>query len=250
MSAFTRILTVAEMQARDLVRRRLALFLFVAIPVAFSSATIGGPSDSVFIGGIGMAFAIGGTTLFAMLGSRRIDPRLVLAGYRHWELILGRLFLLESSALALVGLFAAYFTLTLHPARPGLMVLGLVLVALVTVPLALALGVVLPRELEGALAIIGIVGIEEALPLASPVGPWLPLYGAARTLGAASDHPELGYSTWAIVGSVAWAIAFFGLAVLIWKRNVGARRSVSTRPAGELARSRLPGPAHGLSRTL
>ena len=248
LTALPRILVVAEMQGRDLTRRRLALFLFVAVPVAFYSATIGTPSDSVFIGGIGTAFSIGGTALFAMLGSRRIDPRLVLAGYRQWEVLIGRLILLEGSALVLVSLFGVLFELTSHPARPGLMMLGLVLTALVTVPLALALGVLLPRELEGALAIIGLVGIEEALPLDSPVAPWLPLYGPARILVASNHHVELGYRTAPVLSAIAWALALFALAVVLWGRRVRGRGGTFSLPLrGRLRRA--PDAARPLSRS-
>ena len=38
----------------------------------------------------------------------------------------------------------------------------------------------LPRELEGTLAIIGVVGIEMSLPTSAALAPFLPLYGPVR----------------------------------------------------------------------
>ncbi len=46
-------------------------------------------------GGIAMAFSIAGASIFVALTARPVDQRLVLAGYRSHELLLGRLLLLE-----------------------------------------------------------------------------------------------------------------------------------------------------------
>ena len=42
-----------------------------------------------------MAFSIAGASIFVALTARPVDQRLILAGYRPWELLLGRLLLLE-----------------------------------------------------------------------------------------------------------------------------------------------------------
>jgi hypothetical protein len=109
VSALARVLTVTEMQAHDLRRRRVAVGLLVALPLAFYFSLLGQPEDPfVFVaGGIGMAWSVAGAALFSMLAARRIDPRLVLSGYRPHELLLGRLLLLEAFALALLFAFTA-----------------------------------------------------------------------------------------------------------------------------------------------
>ena len=86
------LLTVAEMQGRDLVRRRLALVILVALPLAFYLSMIGNPTDpfALVAGGIGMSWSVASAALFAVLAARRVDPRLVLAGYRPRDLLLGR----------------------------------------------------------------------------------------------------------------------------------------------------------------
>ena len=81
--AASRVLTVAEMQTRDLGRRGLALMILVALPLAFYLSV---PADDPFAlvaGGAGMVWAISVAGLFAVLGSRRADPRLVLSIMRE-----------------------------------------------------------------------------------------------------------------------------------------------------------------------
>ncbi len=218
-----KVLTVIEMQGRDLLRRRLALLLLVAVPLAFTSATVhNGSGDAPFTGGIGMAFSITGIALFAMLASRPVDPRLLLAGYRGWELILGRLALLLVVALAVAGVFCAFLVVAAEPARPGRAVVGVLLVAFVSVPLGLALAAVLPRELEGTLAIIGIVGVEESLHFDSLGARLLPHYGAARYLVASENSFEPVAYRWTLY-ALAWALGLLALALALWWRRTARR---------------------------
>src|SRR6266511_49793 len=99
----SRIWTVAEMQGRDLARRRLALVLLVALPLAFYGAMAGHESDAIIPGGIAMAFSVAGAAIFSVLSARAVDQRLTLAGLRPSELLLGRLLLLEVFSLPIVG---------------------------------------------------------------------------------------------------------------------------------------------------
>jgi hypothetical protein len=86
-----RILVPAENAGRELARRRLALGLLTALPLAFYGARAHHPDHAAITGGIAMAFSIAGASIFAALTAREADQRLVLAGYRPYELLLGRL---------------------------------------------------------------------------------------------------------------------------------------------------------------
>ena len=89
-----RILIMAEMHGRDLTRRHVALGLLVALPLSFYLASRATGERAVVAGGVGMAFAVSGATLFSILSSSEVDQRLVLGGYRPLELLLGRLMFL------------------------------------------------------------------------------------------------------------------------------------------------------------
>lgn len=98
-----RLLTVAEMQGRELLRRRLALAILVALPLGFYFSMLGNEDFAMSAGSIGMGWAVSGAALFSALAARRLDPRLVLTGYRPVELLGGRLLVLQTLALVLVG---------------------------------------------------------------------------------------------------------------------------------------------------
>ena len=224
MIGLARVLTVAEMQGRDLLRRRLALVILVALPLAFYLSMIGDLADpfALVAGGIGMSWSVAGASLFATLAARRVDPRLVLAGFRPGELLLGRLLLLEGLALVLVVAFAALMAVLSRPPDAGALVLGVGLAGLVAVPLGLAVAALLPRELEGTLAIIGVVGIEMSLPTGAALAPFLPLYGPLRLLHGAAEGGADPLS--AMGHGLAYGAALFALAVLLWTRRVRVRR--------------------------
>jgi hypothetical protein len=87
-------------------RRRIALGLLTALPLAFYGGSVGRGSGAVITGGVAMAFSIAGASIFVALTARPVDPRLILAGYHPTELLLGRLLLLELFGVAVAGLFS------------------------------------------------------------------------------------------------------------------------------------------------
>ncbi|MGH3993841.1 MAG: hypothetical protein ACRDSN_15435, partial [Pseudonocardiaceae bacterium] len=91
MTRLARVLTPAEMAGRELARRRTALALLTVLPLAFYGASLGEPEHAVEVGGVAMAFSVSGAAIFAVLSAREVDRRLALAGYRAWELVVGRL---------------------------------------------------------------------------------------------------------------------------------------------------------------
>ncbi len=221
MTTLTRVLIVAEMQGRDLQRRRLALLILVALPLTFYLANAADPYSPV-LAGVGMSWAVAGAALFAVLAARSVDPRLVQAGFRPGELLLGRLLLLAGVGIILAGLCAAIVTVISTPDRPAILLPGVVLAALIGVPLGLAVAALLPRELEGMLTIIGVVGIELSLPAGAALAPFLPLYGPIKILALASGD-EGSPAPWLLHG-VGYAGVLFALAVLVWTRRVRLRR--------------------------
>lgn len=204
-----RIATVARMHWCDLRRRRLALLLLVAMPAAFYLSL---PAEDPFapMGAvIGLSFTVAGAAFFVALAARRIDARLILAGYRPHQLIGGRLLMLEVVAAAL-GLGFAILTMRSDPARPGVLLLATLASAMLAVPIGLAIAAALPRELEGMLLIIGLVGVGMSMPPSSAVAPYLPVYGPGHLVEVALSG---GDPLPALLHAAAWTT---GLLLLAW----------------------------------
>jgi hypothetical protein len=222
MSTPSRLVVVAEMQGRDLMRRHVALGLLMALPVCFYLALSGHQDRAVVPGGIATAFSIGGAAIFAVQSARGVDRRLVLAGYRPAEIVLGRLVFLEVLALPLVAAVSALMAVVSKPPRPFVLGLAVELVAVTAVPFGLAVGSLLPKELEATLVLIGVVGIQLSLDSEAAIGRLLPFYGARKLLDISMGDPG---SVWGAVAlSLLYATALTALALLLMARRVRVER--------------------------
>ncbi len=222
MGSARRVLMMAEMHGRDLTKRHAALGLLVALPLSFYLSSMGQGRSAIIAGGVGMAFAISGATLFSVLSSGEVDQRLVLGGYRPHELLLGRLLFLAPLGVTVGAGFSLLMGVVSHPTRPWVMFLGVAVVALQSIPFGLAIGAAVPRELEGTLVLIGVVGLQLAASPTSPVARILPFYGPRLLIAAGLK------SNGAIAGplllTIAYAIALLVVARLLIARRVGVTR--------------------------
>jgi Na+/proline symporter len=94
MTGLRRTLVVAEMQGRDLLRRRAVMTLFVLLPAAFYYSVPASEDYGLIAGSMGVSWAVAAAGMFGILGWRRADPRLALAGAPAHQGLLGRLLLL------------------------------------------------------------------------------------------------------------------------------------------------------------
>lgn len=217
MTSLRRVLIMAEMHGRDLTRRHVALGLLVALPLSFYLASAGNGEEAVLAGGVGMAFAVSGATLFSILSSEEVDQRLVLGGYRPLDLLLGRLLFLGPMGLVIAGGFTLLMALVSHPERPWLTFVGVGAVALMSIPFGLAVGAAVPRELEGTLVLVGVVGLQLAVGPDSTVAKVLPFHGPQELIQASLTGGG------PILGPVVLSLAY-GLALLVIARVLVARR--------------------------
>jgi hypothetical protein len=220
MSSLRRIVMMAEMHGRDLTRRHVALGLLVALPLSFYLASVGKGHDSIVAGGVGLAFAVSGATLFSVLSSQEVDQRLVLAGYLPRELLLGRLAFLGPLGIAIAAGFSGLMTVISHPDRPWLTLLGVTLVALQSIPFGLAVGVVVQRELEGTLVLIGVVGLQLAVGSHSAVARALPFDGPRRVITASIGGGSIVVP---LLVTAAYGLALFVLARIVVTRRLAVR---------------------------
>ncbi len=222
MKALSRVVMMAEMHGRDLVRRHAALALLVALPLSFYLASAGDDSRAPVTGGIGMSFAVSGAALFSIMSARAVDQRLVLAGYRPLELLLGRVAFLGPLALSIAAGFALLMARLSHPARIWIVVLGLATVALQAVPFGLAIGAAVPRELEGTLALIGVIGVQLASHSNSAATKVLPFYGPRRLIEAGLVHH--GALLFPGLVTAAYGIGLLIVARILISRQVFVRK--------------------------
>ena len=162
------VLLPAEMAGRELGRRRTALGLLTLLPLVFYAASRSDTDYAPVLGGIAMAFSISGAAIFCVMSSRRLDTRLVLSGYRPRELMIGRLLLLESLGALVALVFSGVIVLGSNPGDPGELLAGVFLVTLCAVPFGLAVGALVPSELESVLILIGVVGVQLTLSVSNP----------------------------------------------------------------------------------
>jgi hypothetical protein len=198
---------------RDLSRRRTALLLLTALPLAFYGASAGESEHGVEVGGVAMAFSVSGAAIFTALAARPVDQRLRLAGYRAMELLVGRLVVLWALAAAVAAVFVAVIAATATVQDPWALAGGVALVATIGVPFGLAVGGLAPRELEAVLVMVGVVGIQLSLIGTELAAKLLPFWGPHRLLNVATgdqfDAPQPA------VAGIAYAIGLLVVAAVL-----------------------------------
>ena len=172
-----------------------------------------------------MAISVSGATLFSILSSREVDQRLVLAGFRPFELLLGRLLFLGPFGIVIASGFAGLMAWLSHPPHPWILWLAVAAVALQSVPFGLLVGSAVPRELEGTLVLIGVVGLQLATSDKALVSKLLPFYGPRRLIAASTSH-RVGLSSPLLLTAV------YGLAMLLAARLLIAGRVSVERYGG------------------
>jgi hypothetical protein len=228
VSGVRKVLTVAEMIARDLVRRRAVLALLALVPLAFYLARhdekVG---QSIRFASLGLAFAVSTLALFSGTAAKAAEPRLRIGGYRPSQLYAGRLLALLGIGFALG---AAYWTIIVLDQsglrRPGAVALMMAVTVLVAAPLGLLIGSVVPRDLEGALLLITMIGLQFLMDPAKSSARLLPLW-SNRELGTyAVDATGPGYLQRGLLHAVACTALLVGVTALLTSVRLRRRRHI------------------------
>ncbi|TDC36821.1 hypothetical protein E1211_12335 [Micromonospora sp. 15K316] len=192
----TKILVVAESALRELLRRRSVLVILLLLPLAFYLSRRGDHlGQSIRFVCLGLGWALSTAALFAGSAARGIEPRLRLSGYRSPHLVFGRLLALWTVG---VLLSVPYFVLILvdqHDVRYGAIALIMALTVVVAAPFGLLLSAVLPRELEGTLVLLTVVGLQMVMDPADETTRALPFWFSREIGTYAIDHTDGGYLT-------------------------------------------------------
>ena len=108
-----------------------------------------------------------------------------------------------------------------RPAHPGEVLGGVILTGAVAVPLGLALGALLPRELEAVLVLIGIVGIQVTAGPDTVISKLLPFHAAAQLLDAATSTPVTLWPR--LAAGIGYGAALLLIAWAAWRHRATAR---------------------------
>ena len=228
--------TVSEMQARELVRRRAAVLLLVGLPMSWYVAEVAAGIDyAVGTGVLAMAWSAAAASLFAFVGARHVDQRLILTGYRPGDIVLGRLLAL----LALTGTVALVVGVLMvagsRPERPGEVFVALALTTCVSTSVGWLTAAIVPRELEGTLLLIGLVGLQVSIPVSGAADLVIPYYGPLRLTDSEQRPIAPGGP---ILHSLTWSVVIALLALLLWRRRT--RVDASRNAGAKGGRSGVP----------
>jgi hypothetical protein len=117
-ATLTATLAVARLSAREVSRRRAVVVLVVALPLWFYLVRHDLAGQSTRMLTIGIAWAVSTLTLFVVIGSRRVDPRLRLTGAPSAALVGGRLIAMTAAGVALATAYWVLVVLDQDVARP------------------------------------------------------------------------------------------------------------------------------------
>lgn len=180
--------TITGISLRELSRRRTALLLVTALPLAFYAARADLPGQAVRFLALGVGWAVATLALFSHVSSRHLDRRLAVVGASPTALFLGRQVALVGTGLTVAGGYFILVSLTQEVSRLWAAGLILATAVLIAAPLGAVVSLLLPRELEGALALLTIMATQM---LANPEGTLakvLPFW-STRELGTYAIEP-------------------------------------------------------------
>jgi hypothetical protein len=180
------------------------------------------------IGIMGVVWGVSTVGFFGVVGNLRKDRRLLLCGYRAWQILLARLGLLAglSVPLALIGMLP--YTMISSSLHPVIVWLACLLAALIAAGFGLLIGILLPRPMEGLLLII--LGTGIGMSLAGDSARYFFLYPAMQLLvmGRLSPDPwPYSYAAQSLM--VAAAFVVLALAVWWWRTRLPQREAVSVQ---------------------
>ncbi|GAA1411704.1 hypothetical protein ACFQZ4_31075 [Catellatospora coxensis] len=192
----TKTFVVAEMALREIARRRGVLAILLIFPLAFYlSRRDSHAGQSIRFVCLGIGWAMSTAALFAGSAARAVEPRLRLSGYRGSHLYLGRLAALWTVGLLLSAPYYVLIRIDQEHVRYGAIGLIMLLTVAVAAPFGLALSAALPRELEGMLVLLIVVGLQMMMDPADSASRLLPFWFSREIGTYAVDHTDGGYLT-------------------------------------------------------
>lgn len=205
--------------------------LFVLPPVVLlafdrSMAVIGDvpgldvPPAAAELGGalFATAFLAGLLGLFQVVGAADPDRRLIVCGYRPWEILVARLLTIGLASVLVTGIvYPTFLVLTdLTPASHALAVGSLLVAALSYGLIGVLIGAVLDRELVGSLVLVFLADFDAfaslgVIPMDHAVVDYVPLAHPSAMLGSAVRDGTVATGDALVAGAYVMGLAIFVL---------------------------------------
>lgn len=178
----------AEMTLRDMLGRRTVVLLLVLVPLVFYAARRDDfQGQAIRFASLGLAWAVSTVALFSAGSARPLEPRLRLAGHGAVGLFLGRLTSTVGVGVVVAAAYSLLVTLDQDTVHPRSAVLALIASGSVAAALGLLVGALVPRDLEGMLVLITVVGLQMIVDPASSSAELLPLWSTRELIAHAVD---------------------------------------------------------------
>ena len=220
----TKTLVVAEMALREIARRRVVLIILLLMPLAFYLSRRGDHlGQSIRFVCLGLGWALSTAALFAGHAARSIEPRLRLSGYSGWQLVGGRLAALWAIGAALTAPYFVLVRFDQHDVSYGAIAAIMALTVPVSAALGLALSTVLPRELEGTLVLLVVVGLQMMMNPDDAASRVLPFWFSREIATYAIDHTGGGYLGRGLLHGALAAAVLTALVAVAWRVREGRR---------------------------
>ncbi|MEU8139361.1 hypothetical protein [Streptodolium elevatio] len=218
-------LVVAALSAREVGRRRTAVLLVIALPLCFYLVRRDLPGQSTRLLAIGVGWAVATLTVFVVNASRSLDPRLRLAGASVLDIIGGRLLAMTGIGAALATAYSALVGVSRGDlAHPWGAVLMLLLTAVVAAPFGGLIAALLPRELEGALALLIVCATQLLADPAGSAAKLMPFW-SARSLGNYTVDAAPTTALWhAVLHAAATWVLCTALTLAVFARRLRVAR--------------------------
>lgn len=231
----TKVLTVAEMALRELIRRKRVIAMLFLLPLAFymmvRADAVGQSVRSVFLG---IGWAVSTAALFTTTAGRSVEPRLRLAGYRGYQVVLGRLVALWAAGLALTVPFMVLIRFDAPDVGFGAVALAMAVLVVVSAPFGLLIGLLLPKELEGTLLLFTVVGFQMTINPAKAASMAAPLWSSREIGTYAVDHTDPSYLFRGVLHSAVYTVGLVLVVAVIVaaQQRRGRHLRYAPRPEG------------------
>ncbi|WFF02380.1 ABC transporter permease [Micromonospora sp. WMMD964] len=228
-----RLVTVAEMTVRELLRRRGVLLLLLLMPLTFylirRDAYLGQSVRSLLLG---VGWAVSTAALFATTAARELEPRLRMAGYRPHHLYLGRVLGLWTVGLIISVPFFLLPMVDGAELRYAGLAAALLCSVAVAAPFGMLIGALLPREMEGTLLLLTVVTVQMLIDPAGSGARLTPFWSTREIATWAVDHTDQGYLSRGLLhGLVVTTLLALGVAAVSSVR-LRRRRHLRQLPVG------------------
>lgn len=179
---------VAVTSLRELSRRRIALLFVFLLPLLFYVVRLDVHWQAVRFLALGIGWAIATLALFSHVSSRRLDQRLSVIGASPTALFFGRQLAIVATGVVVAAAYFALVAATLEVPRLLAVALLLGTTVLIAAPLGAVVSLVVPRELEGALALLAIMALQLLVDPAEVAAKLLPFW-STRELSSFAIEP-------------------------------------------------------------